>query len=159
MDIGRILQGIAVGAIPVLLAITFHEVAHGWAAKLRGDRTAEMMGRLSLNPLKHVDPMGTLLVPALMFTFSGFLFGWAKPVPVAFHKLNHPKRDMIFVAAAGPVANIAMGIIWALILKVTILTGLASSVAGAWLISMSEIGIIINALLAAFNISDPLMYS
>lgn len=151
MDIARILQGIAVGAIPVLFAITFHEVAHGWAAKQRGDRTAEMLGRLSLNPLKHVDPVGTVLVPAMMFIFTGFLFGWAKPVPVAFHQLNRPKRDMIFVAAAGPLANIAMGIVWAVILKVSVATGIASSFAGPWLVQMSQIGILINALLAAFN--------
>lgn len=151
MDIDRILQGIAVGAIPVLFAITFHEVAHGWAAKMRGDRTAEMLGRLSLNPLKHVDPIGTVLVPAMMFMFTGFLFGWAKPVPVAFHQLNRPKRDMIFVAAAGPLANIAMGIVWAAILKISVGTGIANSFAGSWLVQMAQIGILINALLAAFN--------
>ena len=126
-------------------------MAHGWAAKQRGDRTAEMLGRLSLNPLKHVDPVGTVLVPAMMFVFTGFLFGWAKPVPVAFHQLNRPKRDMIFVAAAGPLANIAMGIVWAAILKLTVSTGIGNSFAGPWLIQMSQIGILINALLAAFN--------
>jgi Zn-dependent protease len=151
MDIGQILQGIAVGAIPILFAITFHEIAHGWAAKRCGDRTAEKMGRLSLNPLKHVDPVGTVLVPALMYSFSGFLFGWAKPVPVAFHKLNNPKRDMVLVAVAGPAANIGMGFVWGLIQKLILVSGLSASYAGVWLYSMSEIGILINALLAAIN--------
>jgi len=152
MDISLIMRGIAVGAIPVLFAITLHEVAHGWMAKRCGDRTAELLGRLSLNPLKHVDPVGTILVPALMFTFSGFLFGWAKPVPVAFSQLNRPKRDMVWVALAGPAANLVMGVFWALVLKFTLVSGLASGFMGEWLISMSRIGILINALLAAFNL-------
>ena len=91
-DIAQIVQGLAVGAIPVLFAITLHEVAHGLAARHFGDRTAEMLGRLSLNPIKHIDPVGTIVVPALMFMTSGFLFGWAKPVPVAFQNLRNPKR-------------------------------------------------------------------
>jgi Zn-dependent protease len=152
VDINQILQGIAVGAIPVLFAITLHEVAHGWAARYFGDRTAEMLGRLSLNPIKHIDPVGTVLVPALLYTFGGVLFGWAKPVPVAFRNLKNPKRDMVFVAFAGPLANIAMGIVWVLIYKLTIATGLAGSSAGEWLISMANIGLRINVLLAAFNL-------
>jgi len=111
-----------------------------------------MLGRLSLNPIKHIDPVGTILVPIVMALFSPFLFGWAKPVPVAFRNLNNPKRDMIWVAIAGPLANIAMGIAWACVLKLTVATGLDSGLAGAWLISMARIGIVINALLAAFNI-------
>ncbi|MGI9292201.1 MAG: site-2 protease family protein [Gammaproteobacteria bacterium] len=146
------MQGIAVGAIPILFAITLHEVAHGWMAKKCGDRTAEMLGRLSLNPLKHVDPVGTVVVPIMMFMFSGLLFGWAKPVPVAFGNLNRPKQDMIWVALAGPFANIVMGILWALVLKFTLVSGLAGSFMGEWLVSMSRIGILINALLAAFNL-------
>ncbi len=152
MDINQILQGIAVGAIPILYAVTLHEVAHGWAARRCGDRTAEMLGRLSLNPIKHIDPVGTILVPALLWTFGGVLFGWAKPVPIAFRNLHNPKRDMVIVALAGPLANLAMGICWAAVYKLTLVTGLVTSMAGEWLISMARIGIIINALLAAFNL-------
>lgn len=151
-DINQIMQGIAVGAIPVLFAITLHEVAHGLVARRFGDRTAEMLGRLSLNPIRHIDPVGTLLVPAVLFALSGVLFGWAKPVPVMFRNLNNPKRDMIFVALAGPLANIAMGIVWALLLKLVYSSGLAQGIAGEFLISMSRIGILINTLLAAFNL-------
>lgn len=151
-DINQIMQGIAVGAIPVLFAITLHEVSHGLAARRFGDRTAEMLGRLSLNPIRHIDPVGTLLVPAVLFAFSGVLFGWAKPVPVMFRNLNNPKHDMIFVALAGPLANIAMGIVWALLLKLVYALGLEQGIAGDFLISMSRIGILINTLLAAFNL-------
>lgn len=151
-DISQVMQGVAVGAIPILFAITLHEVAHGMVARHFGDRTAEMLGRLSLNPIQHIDPMGTIVVPALMFFTSGFLFGWAKPVPVNFRNLRNPKRDMIFVALAGPVANIVMGIAWALLLKGIFAFGLSGGVAGVFLISMAEIGISINILLAAFNL-------
>jgi len=151
-DIAQIMQGLAVGAVPVLFAITLHEVAHGLAARQFGDRTAEMLGRLSLNPIKHIDPVGTVVVPALMFMTSGFLFGWAKPVPVAFQNLRNPKRDMIFVALAGPVANIVMGIGWALLLKLVFALGWSRGVPGEFLISMAEIGISINILLASFNL-------
>jgi Zn-dependent protease len=151
-DIAQIVQGLAVGAVPVLFAITLHEVAHGLAARQFGDRTAEMLGRLSLNPIKHIDPVGTIVVPALMFMTSGFLFGWAKPVPVAFQNLRNPKRDMIFVALAGPVANIVMGIGWALLLKLVFALGWSRGVPGEFLISMAEIGISINILLASFNL-------
>jgi Zn-dependent protease len=152
IDLSQLLQGIAVGAIPILFAVTLHEVAHGWMARRHGDRTAEMLGRLSLNPIKHIDPVGTILVPIFLWATVGFIFGWAKPVPVAFRNLNNPKRDMVWVALAGPFANIVMGVFWALIYKLTVMSGLMTSVAGGWLISMAEIGIIINALLAAFNL-------
>jgi Zn-dependent protease len=151
-DIAQIVQGLAVGAIPVLFAITLHEVAHGLAARYFGDHTAEMLGRLSLNPIKHIDPVGTIVVPALMFVTSGFLFGWAKPVPVNFQNLRNPKRDMIFVALAGPAANIVMGIGWALILKLALVAGLVAVTPDGFLFRMVEIGILINALLAALNL-------
>lgn len=151
-DINRLLNGIAIGAIPVLFAITLHEVAHGWAARQYGDRTAEMLGRLSLNPLKHIDPVGTVLVPLLLWSTSGFLFGWAKPVPVGFNNLNNPKRDMIFVALAGPGANLIMAFAWALLLKLTFVFGPHQGSVGEWLTSMAEIGLIINILLAVFNL-------
>ena len=152
IDINQIMYGIAVGAIPVLFAVTLHEVAHGWVASLRGDPTAEMLGRLSLNPLKHIDPVGTILVPGLMLLFSPYLFGWAKPVPVSFNRLNHPKSDMIFVALAGPLANLLMAILWVMVLKLTLVSGLKGGVAGDWLYAMAEIGIFINIILGAFNL-------
>ena len=113
----NIIYMLAVNAIPLLLAITLHEAAHGYAARVFGDRTAEMLGRISLNPLKHIDPIGTLAVPALTLAIGGFFFGWAKPVPVNFNNLRNPKTDMIWVAAAGPAANLVMAIAWVLILK------------------------------------------
>lgn len=114
----NIIYVLAVNAIPLLLAITLHEAAHGYAARLFGDRTAEMLGRISLNPVRHIDPMGTLLVPALTLAMGGFFFGWAKPVPVNFRNLRNPKTDMIWVSAAGPLANFVMALGWAVVLKV-----------------------------------------
>ncbi len=114
-----IIYKIAVNAIPLLLAITLHEAAHGYAARMFGDRTAEMLGRISLNPIKHIDWVGTVAVPALTLAIGGFFFGWAKPVPVNFNNLRNPKRDMIWVAAAGPAANLVMAIGWAIILKMS----------------------------------------
>lgn len=114
-----IIYKIAVNAIPLLLAITLHEAAHGYAARVFGDRTAEMLGRITLNPIKHIDWIGTVAVPALTLAIGGFFFGWAKPVPVNFNNLRNPKRDMIWVAAAGPAANLVMAIGWAIILKVS----------------------------------------
>lgn len=110
-----LIQKIAIWIVPVLLAITVHEVAHGYVAKRYGDTTAYMMGRLTLNPFKHIDPVGTVLVPALMLFFVGIAFGWAKPVPVNFSHLRNPKRDMAIVAAAGPGSNLLMAIGWAVI--------------------------------------------
>ncbi len=112
-----IIYKIAVNAIPLLLAITLHEAAHGYAAKIFGDRTADMLGRLSLNPIKHIDPMGTLLIPAITIMAGGFIFGWAKPVPVNSNNLRNPKTDMIWVAVAGPASNFLQAIVWAFILK------------------------------------------
>jgi Zn-dependent protease len=152
IDISQMMRGLAVGAIPILLAITLHEVAHGWAAKRCGDRTAEMLGRLSLNPLKHIDPVGTVLVPLILYLSGGILFGWAKPVPVSFRNLNNPKKDMVFVAIAGPGANFIMAIGWALVFKLVFLLGLNYGVAGEFLLGMAQIGLLINVLLAAFNL-------
>jgi Zn-dependent protease len=108
---------LAVNAIPFLLAITIHEAAHGYAAKRFGDRTAEMLGRLTLNPVKHIDPIGTLLIPAITLLAGSFFFGWAKPVPVNTNNLRNAKTDMIWVAAAGPFVNFLQAIAWALIYK------------------------------------------
>jgi len=108
LDLFAFLYKISIWAIPVLFAITLHEVAHGWMARYFGDRTAEMLGRLSLNPLRHIDPIGTVLVPGLLLAVGGPLFGWAKPVPVATSVLRNPRRAMILVALAGPAANLFM---------------------------------------------------
>src|SRR3990172_3405829 len=112
-------QFFAVAFLPLLFAITVHEVAHGWVAKLLGDPTAQRLGRLTLNPLKHIDPVGTILVPALLVLLrTGFVFGWAKPVPITWENLRRPKRDMAIVAAAGPAANLLMALFWAVLAKI-----------------------------------------
>lgn len=150
-DINRFMLGISVGAIPVLLAITLHEAAHAWAASRLGDRTAEMLGRLSLNPLKHIDPVGTVLVPLGLWLMSGVLFGWARPVPIGYNNLRRPKRDMSLVAVAGPAANVLMAVGWAVVLKLVFGLGIAATTVGVFLVSMAQIGILINVLLAVFN--------
>jgi Zn-dependent protease len=134
----------------VLFAITLHEVAHGWVARQFGDRTAEMLGRLTVNPLKHIDPLGTVIVPALALMTTGFLFGWAKPVPVAIRNLRNPRRDMMLVAAAGPGANILMAIFWAFFAQ----AGAAEPLDGMtalFFLTMGQIGVFINVILAVFN--------
>src|SRR5690349_4530691 len=148
----ELVQTLAVWTLPVLFAITLHEVAHGWTARALGDNTAAMMGRLSLNPLKHVDPVGTVLVPLILLALSsGFLFGWAKPVPVSARNLRHPRRDMALVAAAGPMANFAMALAWGLVLKVALAQDADS---GLWLgiRLMAGAGIGINLMLMALNV-------
>jgi Zn-dependent protease len=119
----NIVQKIAIYALPIIFAITVHEAAHGYAAKYFGDLTAEKLGRISLNPLKHIDPFGTILLPALTVMLGGILFGWAKPVPVNFGNLRHPKQDMLWVAAAGPASNFVMAIFWAFVIKFSALAG------------------------------------
>jgi len=152
MDLGNVLQAISVWAIPLLLAITLHEVAHGRVALYFGDRTASMLGRLSLNPLKHVDPIGTVLVPiALLLTHSPFLFGWAKPVPVDARNLRHPKRDMAWVALAGPLANLVMACGWTILGGIGAAGLLGHGVLAIWLVKMAERGLVANVLLAVFN--------
>jgi len=136
--------------VPVVLAITLHEAAHGYVARLFGDQTAWMLGRVTLNPIKHIDPIGTVLVPGVLFLLKApFLFGWAKPVPVNFGNLRHPKRDMIWVAGAGPAANFVMALGWAFLLA-------ATSPGGPWtsvgLYKMADGGISINLALLALNL-------
>ncbi len=143
-------QKLAVAVIPVLFAITLHEVAHGWVARRFGDRTAEMLGRLTINPIKHIDPLGTIIVPALSLMLGNFLFGWAKPVPVSVRNMRNPRRDMIFVAAAGPAANLIMAVMWALLARVVVVAGLQGGVA-VFLLGMAQIGVLINVILAVFN--------
>ncbi len=149
-----IIQTIAVYALPVLFAITLHEAAHGYVAKRYGDSTAMMAGRITLNPLKHIDPVGTILVPIAILVSSSlmgvgaFLFGWAKPVPVNFGNLRNPKRDIRYVAFAGPGANFLMTLMWALALKVQVMTGLNEP----FFIEMAKAGIVVNLVLAALNL-------
>jgi len=152
MDELTTIQRLIVWAPPILLAITLHEVAHGWTALQFGDTTAQSQGRLSLNPLQHVDPVGTVLVPAMLFFLGGFIFGWAKPVPVNFGRLHNPKRDMALVALAGPGANLAMALVWGVFMTV----GQTASIAGLpWLgiplVHMGTAGIIINVIIGVLN--------
>lgn len=129
MDIGQIIQTLCVYAIPLILAITLHESAHAWAADRLGDSTARSLGRITINPMAHVDPVGTIAVPAVLLIASaltgagGFVFGWAKPVPINPWRMRNPKMGMGIAAAAGPFSNLAQAVMWALLLKVTYLTG------------------------------------
>lgn len=150
MDLASLLRALSIGAIPIVFAITLHEVAHGWVAKYFGDRTAEAQGRLSLNPIRHIDPVGTVLVPALLLLInSPFLFGWAKPVPVNPRFLRNPRGNMVWVSAAGPAANLVMAIGWAFLMMVS--QHMDFGIGGQWLQSMAAVGIFINVLLAVFN--------
>ncbi len=147
-----LIQKVVVWSLPVLFAITVHEVAHGWVAKRLGDPTAMMMGRLTLNPLKHIDPVGTVVVPIILLMLGGFIFGWAKPVPVTWRNLRNPKRDMAIVALAGPIANLLMALIWALVVKIGMLTIATAPFIGQPLIYMGAAGIFINIALMVLNL-------
>jgi Zn-dependent protease len=146
-------QKIAVWVLPVLFAITLHEVAHGFVASRLGDPTAKMLGRLTVNPIKHIDLVGTVIVPIVMLILpGGFLFGWAKPVPIGVRNLNNPRRDMALVGAAGPTANFLMAIFWALIVRLGF--GLSTS-APAFALPFAlagTAGIFINSILMVFNL-------
>ncbi len=148
----NLIQTISIAILPVIFAITLHEAAHGYAARHFGDPTAWQMGRISLNPLRHIDPVGTILIPLMILLFSGgeFLFGYAKPVPVDFSRLRKPKADMLWVAAAGPAANLFMALCWGLLLKlaVTFPEGTFSLALG----EMSRIGIVTNCALMVLNL-------
>ena len=145
-----IIQKITVYAIPLIFAITLHEAAHAYAARYFGDSTAYMLGRMTLNPLKHIDPIWTILVPIVTLLVSPFVFGAAKPVPVNFGALRNPKRDMIWVAAAGPLANLVMMLGWAVLAKIAITLGASGPT--YFLASAAEAGIFVNALLMVFNL-------
>lgn len=148
-----VIQKVVAAVVPVLFAITLHEVAHGWVARYFGDHTAFVMGRLSLNPIKHVDPVGTVALPAaLLLLGSPYLFGWAKPVPVHFGNLRHPKRDMVWVALAGPGANLAMGLFWALIGGVGVALFPAGTLPYTLVVAMAVYGILANAVLGILNL-------
>lgn len=146
----NIIQKITVYAIPLIFAITLHEAAHAFAARYFGDSTAYMLGRMTLNPLKHIDPVWTIAVPLVTMLFSPLIFGAAKPVPVNFGAMRNPKRDMIFVAAAGPAANLAMMIGWAVIGKIAISMPLSEPV--QFFALVAQAGIFVNALLMVFNL-------
>ena len=146
------IQLLAVLALPVVLAITVHEAAHGWVANRLGDRTALMLGRVTFNPLRHIDPIGTVLVPAVTFLLVGVLFGWAKPVPVNAHNLRHPRRDMALVAAAGPGVNLFMAIAWGLLIQVGILLWSLSQWVALPLVYMGAAGVLINVFLMVLNL-------
>lgn len=144
-----LLGKIAIWALPVIFAITVHEAAHGYAARHFGDMTAAAAGRITLNPIKHIDPLGTVLVPMLTMFLGGILFGWAKPVPVNFARLRHPKRDMLWVAVAGPGSNLAMAVLWALVYKMAPLT---PEMVAVPLTLMAQAGIMINVVLMVLNL-------
>lgn len=144
----ELIRNIAVYALPVLFAITLHEAAHAYAAKLFGDSTAFVAGRMSLNPLKHIDPIGTILMPLGLYLVFGFAFGYAKPVPIDFGALRNPKRDMAWVALAGPLANLAMALLW---LVFALLIG-AAGVDELFPHAVAKAGVLVNLLMFAFNL-------
>jgi len=146
----NLIQTLAIYAIPVLFAITLHEAAHGYVARHFGDPTAWQLGRITLNPLRHIDPVGTVLVPALTVSLGGFFFGWAKPVPVDFGRLRKPKQDMFWVAAAGPGANLAMAFAWAALLKLAVV--MPDNAYSLPLAEMARAGISVNAMLMLLNL-------
>jgi Zn-dependent protease len=156
MDVNNLVQTIAIYALPVLFAITLHEAAHGYVARHFGDLTAYAQGRVSLNPLRHIDPVGTVVVPLVILVGSiaagtgGFLFGWAKPVPVNYSALRKPRQHMAWVAAAGPTANLAMAIMWALLLKLAVL--LPENLFSVPLGLMSQAGIVVNLVFMFLNL-------
>jgi Zn-dependent protease len=151
LDFNAFLYKISIWAIPVLFAITLHEVAHGWMARYFGDRTAELLGRLSLNPLRHIDPVGTVLVPGLLLALGLPLFGWAKPVPVATGALRKPRRALVIVALAGPAANVAMALFWCAVLGAVVRIN-GGETLNSWIVLMAQAGIVINVVLALFNL-------
>lgn len=148
----NLIQQIIIMAPPLLLAITLHEVAHGWVALRCGDTTAKAQGRLSLNPLRHIDPIGTVLVPGLLVVFGGFIFGWAKPVPVNYGRLRQPKRDMALVALAGPLSNLLMALGWALVALAGQTVHGPLPWLGLPLIEMGDRGIDVNVMLGVLNL-------
>ena len=150
MDITNLVQTVLIYALPVIFAITVHEAAHGYVARYLGDDTAYLMGRMTLNPLRHIDPVGTILMPLVLYfaTSGAFLFGYAKPVPVQFGNLRHPKRDMIWVALAGPASNFIMAIGWAVVLVALVATGVDET----FFLKMAQGGVLVNLVMWAFNL-------
>lgn len=147
-----LIQKIAIWAIPILFGITLHEVSHGYVASKFGDNTAKMMGRLTLNPFKHIDLVGTIIIPVILVATTGFIFGWAKPVPVNPNNLRNPKKHMAIVAAAGPISNLLMAIFWILIVKLSLWFINNQFHAGVVLFLMGQAGILINIILMVLNL-------
>ena len=145
-----LIQTISIAAIPILFAITLHEAAHGYVARYFGDMTAYQQGRISLNPIRHIDLVGTILLPVVTLWLGGILFGWAKPVPVNFGALRHPKKDMLWVALAGPASNLFMAFCWALLAKFAL--GMQGNYFTEPMLEMARIGIKINIVLIALNL-------
>lgn len=152
MDGFEVMRVFGTAVVPVLFAITLHEVGHGWVARFFGDRTAERLGRLSLNPLRHIDPLGSVIVPLLMFSMGGFVFGWAKPVPINPRALRDPRRNMIAVAAAGPAVNLAMAVAWVLLYRLLAMLPVLPGGISAFMQEMCTNGLFFNTLLAVFNL-------
>ena len=152
MDLHNILITICVYAIPVIFAITLHEAAHGYVAKHYGDSTAYMLGRVTLNPVKHIDPLGTVVIPAITLALSPFMFGWAKPVPVNFNNLRNPKRDMFWVAAAGPGSNLFQVALWAGVAAILARTVSPTGLVGAFWLAVADAGIKVNIMFALLNL-------
>lgn len=150
MDFAQIIQTVAIYALPVLFAITVHEAAHGYAARHFGDNTAFMLGRITLNPIKHIDPVGTIAMPLLLYfaTSGTFVFGYAKPVPVNFGALRNPKRDMVWVALAGPAANLAQAVIWTIALYLLVASGMEED----FFVQMCKGGVLVNLVMMVFNL-------
>lgn len=148
----NVIQIISIWALPVLFAITLHEMAHGWVARKCGDPTAESMGRLSFNPINHIDPFGTILVPIVLIVVTGFGFGWAKPVPVNFNLLRNPRRDMIWVAAAGPFANLFMALVWAIVMKLGFILPSQFEWIATPMVFMGQAGVIVNLVFFLLNL-------
>jgi Zn-dependent protease len=152
LDLSVFLANLSIWAIPVLFAITLHEVAHGWTARYFGDHTAQLLGRLSLNPLRHVDPLGTVIIPGTLLAFGFFPpFGWAKPMPVETSGLRNPRRMLITVALAGPAANILMAVLWCGVLALVLQIRRGQTLDN-WVLLMAQAGIKVNAVLAVFNL-------
>jgi len=150
MQLDNIIQTISIAAIPILFAITLHEAAHGYVARYFGDNTAYLQGRISLNPMRHIDPVGTILLPLLTLVLGGILFGWAKPVPVNFSALRQPKKNMMWVALAGPASNLFMALCWALFYKLAWMN--PESYFAEPLMEMANVGMKINAVLLVLNL-------
>ena len=150
MNSSELIQTVLIYALPVLFAITVHEAAHGYAARHFGDNTAYMLGRITLNPIKHIDPIGTILMPIMLYfaTSGAFLFGYAKPVPVNFGHLRNPKRDMVWVALAGPASNFIQAIVWAVVMITLVGTGVEER----FFLEMARAGVLVNLVMWAFNL-------
>ena len=144
-------QIVSVSVLPVLFGITLHEVSHGFVAKLLGDRTAEMMGRLTVNPIKHIDPIGTVVLPALLLVAGAPVFGWAKPVPVSHQNLRDPRKGMAMVAAAGPLSNLVMAVFWAILFRIGNAMGPSGGMTAEVLFYAGAVGIYVNIVLALLN--------